>query len=44
MHLNDMVKRVEKNSQHSKLVAVPVIYKKNTTTTTVTVNHKNPKK
>jgi hypothetical protein len=42
LHLADMVKRVEKGSHYSKLAAVPVIYKKNTTTTTVV--HKTHKK
>jgi hypothetical protein len=38
-----MVKRVEKGCQYGRLAAVPVIYRKNTTTTT-TIVHRAPKK
>lgn len=44
MHLADMVKRIEKGSQYAKLAAVPVIYKKNNTVTTMTVCHRTAKK
>ena len=36
-----MVKRVEKGSQCTKLAAVPVMYKKNSTVTRI-VTYKNP--
>lgn len=44
-HLNDMVKRIEKGTNYNKLVAVPVIYRKNNTVTTVTtsINQKSRK-
>ena len=44
VHLEDMVKRVEKGTQYNKLVAVPVIYKKNNTVTRMTVTGKGSKK